>query len=142
MSSKPKINNPSKAKRIAHIIAASVILLNAFEKFLSGNSSYIVFVIAGLVFLSVAIFHSRIAKRFPRIDGFFFGIEALLSIFVAIDFFLLGKKALPFVYLVAALFQVFMVFKIGRSRLQEPIIASPDSITPAVSDSPIPDSLP
>src|SRR3982751_73178 len=99
------IKNREKRKRIAHIAAAFVILIHAYGHYEENHASYIFFVIAGLVFLTIALLHPLIEKKAPWVDGVFFVIEGILSLIVCYDFFHMGKKALPFVYLFLAFFQ-------------------------------------
>jgi hypothetical protein len=110
--------NREKAKRFAHIGAGVVILIHAYEKYEGGHESYKLFVFAGLLFLAVAILHPMIEKRAPWIDGVFFLIEGVLSIIVAIDFFHLGKKALPATYLLLSIFQFFIAFRKSKKGIE------------------------
>lgn len=112
------IKNRSKRKKIAHIGAGIVILIHAYEKYDSGHGSYLLFAIAGLVFLTIALLHRTIEKRAPWIDGMFFCIEGLLSIMVALDFFHAGKKALPITYLLLAIFQFYMAFRKSKKSIE------------------------
>ena len=105
------IKNRDKRKRFAHIGAGIVILIHSYEKYESGHGSYILFGIAGLLFITIALFHPIIEKRVPWVDGVFFVIEGILSIIVALDYFHLGKKALPLTYLFLAIFQIYIAFK-------------------------------
>lgn len=110
--------NQEKRKRVAHIGAGIVILIHSYEKFEGGHDTYKLFLLAGIVFLSIAAFHPLIEKKAPWIDGVFFLIESVLSIIVALDYFHLGKKALPITYLFLALFQVFMAFKKSKKGIE------------------------
>ena len=104
------IKNKDKRKRVVHIVSGAIILIHAYEKWDSGHHSYVYFTIAGLVFLTVALLHPVIERRVPWVDGVFFIIEAILSLIVAADYFHLGKKALPFCYLLVAVFQFVVAF--------------------------------
>lgn len=95
-----------------------MILIHAYEKYDSGHGSYLLFAIAGLVFLTIALLHQTIEKRAPWIDGVFFCIEGLLSIMVAVDFFHAGKKALPITYLLLAIFQFYMAFRKSKKSIE------------------------
>jgi DNA integrity scanning protein DisA with diadenylate cyclase activity len=110
--------NRDKRKRVAHIGAGVVILIHAYEKYDSGHNSYILFGIAALIFLTVAILHPTIEKKAPWIDGVFFIIEGILSLVVAYEFFHVGKKALPITYLFLACFQFFMAFKKSKKGIE------------------------
>jgi hypothetical protein len=101
-------------EKIGHIIAGVIILVHAYEKFDLQESSYIFFLIAGVVFLSVAIFHHRLKHRFLYIDGVFFIIEAILYGIVAADYFHEGKKALPWCYVAVTI--LYCVAAIIRAR--------------------------
>ncbi len=110
--------NREKRKRFAHIGAGVVILIHSYEKYEGGHDSYKLFALAGLVFLSIALFHPIIEKKIPWVDGVFFFIEGILSIIVAVDFFHLGKKALPITYLFLGLFQFFMAFRKSKKGIE------------------------
>jgi hypothetical protein len=113
------IKNEEKRKRFAHIGAGIIILIHAYEKYESGHGSYHFFIVAGLIFLAVAILHPVIERKAPWIDGVFLVIEGILSIIVAFEFFHMGKKALPITYLFLAAFQFFMAFKKGKKGIRQ-----------------------
>ena len=115
---RPLIKNKEKRNRIIHIISAMMILIHAYEKYETGHASYIYFTIAGLVFLTIALFHPMLERKLPWVDGVFFVIEGILSLIVAADFFHMGKKALPFCYLFTALVQFFVAFHKSRKGIQ------------------------
>ena len=48
--------------------------------------------VAGIVFLIVAIAHYRLAKIFPYVDSFFFVIEAIIYAVIAADYFTWIKR--------------------------------------------------
>jgi hypothetical protein len=87
-----------------------MVLITAFDKYESGNSTYIYFAIAGIVFLLVAIFHSKIVKNFIWVDNIFIFLEGSISLLIAFDYFQIGKKALPFAYLFAGIMQFIVGF--------------------------------
>jgi hypothetical protein len=104
-------------EKIGHIIAGAIILIHAYEKFEKHEASYTFFFIAGLIFLSVAVFHHRLAKRFLYVDGVFFIIEGILNGIVALDYFHEGKKALPWCYVFAAvMYCVVAVIKARKGK--------------------------
>jgi DNA integrity scanning protein DisA with diadenylate cyclase activity len=108
------IKNEDNRKRVAHIGAAVVILINSYENYESGKSIYKLFAIAGLLVLILALFHQTIEKKMSWIDGVFFVIEGILSLIVAFNYFHLGKKALPITFLFLALFQFYLAFRKGK----------------------------
>ena len=112
------IKNRDKRKRFAHIGAGVVILIHSYEKFEGGHDSFKLFALAGLLFLSIAFLHPVIEKKAPWVDGVFLLIEGVLSIIVAIDFFHLGKKALPIVYVFLGLLQFFMAFRKSKKGIE------------------------
>ena len=111
------IKNTEKRKQFAHIGAGIVILIHSYEKYEHGHDSYKLFAVAGCIFLTIAFLHPILEKKVPWIDGVFFIIEGILSIIVAFDYFLLGKKALPITYLALAGFQFFMAFKKSKKGI-------------------------
>jgi hypothetical protein len=112
------VKDRNKRRRLAHIGAGIVILIHAYEKYESNHQSYISFTIAGLIFLTIALLHPLIEKKAPWIDGIFLVIEGILSIVVAIDYFGMGKKALPATYLALAVFQFFMAFRKSKKGIK------------------------
>jgi uncharacterized membrane protein HdeD (DUF308 family) len=105
------LKNSEKRKRIAHIIAGTVILISSYEKYQAEQNSYLLFGLAGLIFIVIGLFHSAFERKFPWLDGASFFIEGILSLIIAVDFFVAGKNALPWVYLLIGFFQLFMAFK-------------------------------
>ena len=95
--------NKERKEKFAHILAGVIILLHAYEKYESQKSSYIIFLLAGIIFLSIALLHHRLVKYFPYTDSIFFVIEAVLYTVIAVDYFHEGKKGLPWCYLLATL---------------------------------------
>ena len=118
MLSRLLFKNKDKRRRFAHIGAGVVILIHSYEKYEGGHDSYKLFALAGLVFLSIAILHPVIEKKIPWVDGLFFLIEGILSIYVALDYFHLGKKALPTTYIILGLFQFFMAFRKSKKGIE------------------------
>jgi hypothetical protein len=112
------IKNREKAKRVAHIIAGLTILIHSFSHYEEGHSSYLLFLIAGILFLSIAILHPIIEKKAPWVDGVFFAIEGILSLYVSYEFFHLGKKALPIIYLLVGITQFILSFKFATKTKQ------------------------
>ncbi|TXF74877.1 hypothetical protein [Chryseobacterium sp.] len=114
MNSGKSSQRKEKLKKVTHILAGVVILTHAFEKYESGHDSSIYFAIAGIVFLSIAIFHQPLKLKFPWIDTSFFAIEAILSLLIAYDYFHMGKAGLPIVYLFAAIMQLSAIYFFRR----------------------------
>lgn len=106
--------NKEKLKRIPHFFSAAIILLHALERFEAGHHTYLIFLLCGIIFFSLAVFHHKIAHRMPRIDVVFYCIESLLSFIIAAEYFSAEKKGLPFVYLIAGLLQIVAVFVFVR----------------------------
>ncbi len=113
------IKNREKAKRFAHIIAGLTILIHAYSHYEIGHQTYKLFLIAGIVFLTVAILHPIIEKKAPWIDGIFFAIEGILSIVIAYDFFHEGKKAIPFIYLAVGIVQLFLAIRFSIKGMNQ-----------------------
>jgi hypothetical protein len=112
------LKNIERRHKMIHMLGGLVILLHAYEKYSIGESTYIYFALFGLLFAVIALLHEKLAKNFPWIDGVFFGIEGLLSVVVAIDYFRMEKKALPYAYLIAAALQFFAAFKKSKRGIK------------------------
>jgi hypothetical protein len=122
------LKNKEILQRMVHMLSGGMILIHAYEKYESGHASHAFFAIAGLLFITIALLHPIIEKKAPWVDGVFFFIEGVLSLFVAYDFFHMGKKGLPFAYIVAALFQFFSAYKLGKKGIQNHHQQSTDQI--------------
>lgn len=103
-----------KLKKLPHIFSGCLILLHSLERYDSGHSSYLIFLFCGTIFLFLAIFHHRISHKLPLIDVTFYLIESLLSFVIAFEFYSVGKKGLPIVYIIAGLLQILAVFMFAR----------------------------
>ncbi len=103
-----------RMKRLAHLFSGLLILLHAYERFAHGHSTWWIFVLAGVVFLSVAALHAQLAKRWPHVDMVFFMIEAMLSFVIMGEYFHAGKRGLPFMYLAAGIGQLVAAVKTRR----------------------------
>jgi len=108
------IHRKEKLEKATHILSGVIILFHAYEKYEGEHSSYIYFVIAGAIFLSIAIFHHQLKLKFPWIDNCFFIIEAISSLIIAYDYFHMGKSGLPIIYLFAGLLQLSAVYFFSR----------------------------
>ncbi|MEI9947270.1 MAG: hypothetical protein WDN26_24045 [Chitinophagaceae bacterium] len=101
------IKDKNKRKRVAHIGASFIILIHAYENHETSHHSYKLFLVAGIVFLAIALFHPVIEKRFPWVDGVFFLIEGILSLMVALDLFHMGEKSITYNLCTARYFPIF-----------------------------------
>lgn len=119
MSSTKNTAKKEKLKRMAHFFAGFLILFHGYERFDEGHGSYVFFFIAGVIFLIVAALHHRLAARFPMVDSVFFFTEAMLSFVIAYEYFEAGKKALPFVYVLAGCIQLGAIFMLKRKIRNE-----------------------
>ncbi|MEO6149921.1 MAG: hypothetical protein ABIN95_08505 [Mucilaginibacter sp.] len=92
-----------KLNKIAHLLAGGIILLHGVEKLDSNHTvSALFFLIAGAVFLAVAIFHHKLVTRIRSADTIFSVIEGLLAVIVAIEFIQAHKQYIQYMYLFAA----------------------------------------
>jgi hypothetical protein len=91
--------------RAAHLFSGLLIFLHGFERYDGGHALWPVFAVFGFIFILLALFHGRLARKWPAIDGVFFLIEAVLSFVIMGEFFHMGKRGLPYMYLFAALAQ-------------------------------------
>lgn len=95
-----------RLKRFAHLFSGLLILFHGYERLSHGHDTGFVFLGAGLVFLTVALLHDRLARRWAHVDGGFFVIEAALSFVVMGEYFHAGKRGLPYMYLLAGIGQL------------------------------------
>ena len=107
-------NKKEKLRKATHLLAGSVILLHALGQYEAGQGTYIYFLLSGLIFLSVALFHHTLKARFPWVDTIFFGIEGILSFLIAYEYFHLGKNALGCTYIFAGSLQLIAIFIFAR----------------------------
>lgn len=106
----------NKLKRAVHFITGGVILIHSLERYEAGHSTYLIFLIAGLIFLTFAFFHHPIVKRYPILEGFFLSVEAILSFVIFAEYIYAGKKLLPFMYLLAGCVQIFALYMLYSKR--------------------------
>ena len=109
-----KRKNREKIRKFAHILAAVVILLHAFDKFEINDPSYPFYTGAGLIFLLMAIFHEQISRRSSYLDSAFMIIEAAVYAMVANEYFHAGKQGLPWAYVMAAVAYIAAAFISSR----------------------------
>jgi len=112
-----------KLQRIPHIIAGVIILLHGYEKMDEGHGPYLFYFAAGVIFLSIAVFHHKLSHRFPYVDITFFIIEGILSFIVAAEYFEAGKAGLPWVYLVAGVLQLSAIFIFIRKTKRQHLVS-------------------
>ncbi len=99
-----------KMQRFSHFIMGFVILIHAIGHYTENSHLYPMFFISGIVFISVAIFHEKLIKKFSHIDHTFHIIEAILAFTVAIEYFELGKKFIPVLWVFAGIMQLVAIF--------------------------------
>lgn len=112
-------NKSEKKQKLAHILAGVLILVHAYEKFDKHEPAYLFFVVAGVIFLSVALLHHKLIHHFHYIDGVFFLIEAALYGVIATEYFHEGKKGLPWCYVfcvVAYTVAAIVVARAGKKK--------------------------
>lgn len=112
-----KLERREKVRRIGHYIAGVTLLLHAYGHYDKGENFW-VHLIAGIVFLSIAVFHHSLSKKFKWIDGVFYLIEAIAIFYTAYEYFHHDKKALPYVYLVAGFGYVIGAVLISRKKMR------------------------
>ena len=113
------IKNREKAKRFAHIIAGLTILIHAFSHYEMGHETYFIFLLAGILFLTVAILHSIIERKLPWVDGLFFIIERIPAIIIAFEFFHQGKKAIPIIYFAVGCIQFYLAVRFSKKGIKQ-----------------------
>jgi hypothetical protein len=112
-----KLERREKRRRIGHIIVGFVLLIHAYEHYEKGEAPW-VHLIAGIVFLSIAVFHHPLSKRFKWIDGVFYLIEAIAIFYTAYGYFHHGKKALPVAYLAAGVGYMIAAIIVSKKKMR------------------------
>jgi hypothetical protein len=120
--------NKEKRQQMAHILAGVIILVHAYEKYEMQERVYLVFLVAGVVFLAVALLHHKLAKIFPYVDGVFFVIEAMLYALIAAEYFELGKKGLPWAYVLATILYLVAAFIKGKKGKAKHVHAKKNTV--------------
>lgn len=107
-------HSKNRLRRAAHVLSGAIILLHGYERLDHGHATGWVFVVAGMAFLSVAFFHKRLARRWPKVDMLFFIIESCLSFIVMGELFHAGKRWLPYMYVLAGSMQLVAAVMVAR----------------------------
>jgi hypothetical protein len=110
-------SNKERMQKIAHFLAGFIILINAYDRFDTGNPIYLIYLFAGIFFIAVAVFLPFIIKKLPWANVVFFIIESSLSFVIAYEYFMAGKIALPYVYIAVGTVQ--LVLPLLKSRKQK-----------------------
>jgi hypothetical protein len=98
------LSKKEKITKAGHLLAGFIILLHGHERVEAHHTSAgILFIFAGLVFISVAIFHHRLVKYIRSADAIFALIEGVLSAIIAMEFIAAGKHYIQYMYVFAAL---------------------------------------
>jgi len=112
-----KKERKEKLLRVGHIVAGVTLLLHAYEHHEKGDNFW-VHLIAGIVFLSIAVFHHPLSKKIKWIDGAFYIIEAIAIFYTAYEYFHHGKKALAYTYLTSGIIYVIAAVLISRKKMR------------------------
>ena len=104
----------NRLRRAAHVLSGAIILLHGYERLDHGHATGWVFAVAGMAFLCVAILHTRLALRWPKVDVVFFVIEAGLSFLVVWELMHAGKRWLPYMYVLAGSMQLVAAVMVAR----------------------------
>ena len=112
------VERKQRLRRFAHLFSGFLILINGLNHYDGGLDMWPAFMVAGSMFILLAVFHVPLSRRWPGIDGVFFLIEALVSFLIMIEFFTAGKRGLPYMYLIAGIAQVCAAWITARKRKQ------------------------
>ncbi len=107
-----------RMQRLAHVLAASVILLHGYGDLEHGHSMGWVYIAIGAAALSLGLAHHRLKARFRHVDAIFHLIEALMAVLIGISYFKAGKTYLPWVSFAAALPYLWLMWK-GQGPVSE-----------------------
>lgn len=90
-------------QRLAHVLAAVVILLHGYSDLEKGHSMGWIFLGIGAAALVLGVMHHRLHARFPHIDGVFHLIEGITAVLIGIGYLHAGKVYLPYVSMAASI---------------------------------------
>jgi hypothetical protein len=77
----------NKLTKLTHILAAFVLLIHGYEKLEEEHATpAVLFIICGLIFLSVAIFHHKLHQKVRSVDAIFAFLEGIAALTLAADF--------------------------------------------------------
>lgn len=93
---------------MAHVLAASVILLHGIGDLQKGHAMGWAYLGIGSMALALGVLHHRLHARFPRIDVVFHLIEATMAVLIGINYLHEGKTYLPWVSMAAAVPYLFL----------------------------------
>src|ERR1700722_460541 len=92
-----------KKNKFSHILAGLIIMVHGYDKFDENHAgSAIFFLIAGVIFLSIALFHHKLVHHFRSVDAIFWFIEAVLAAIISIDYFNDHKHYIQYAYILVA----------------------------------------
>lgn len=100
--------NKEKLYKLAHLLSGFVVMLHGVGQLDEHHGSPWFFFISGALMLLVAIFHHRVEKLLGSGEGIIFFLEGAVQCFIAIHYFELGKKALPFAHLFSSLLYCYV----------------------------------
>jgi phosphatidylserine synthase len=104
-------------RRLAHLLAALVILLHGIAALDHHAHTAWIFFLCGTVFLLLALFHHRIERRWPYVSPTFHFLEAIVAAVIFTEYVHAGKKYLPYVaVLPVVLYTVLGIWRIMQVR--------------------------
>lgn len=92
-----------RLQRLAHILAAAVILLHGFGDLEHGHAMGWAYIAIGAAALCLGFAHHRLKTHFQSVDALFHLIEALMAVLIGISYLKAGKTYLPWVSMAAAI---------------------------------------
>ena len=104
-------------RRLAHLLAALVILLHGIAALDHHAHTAWIFFLCGTVFFLLALFHHRIEQRWPYVSPTFHFLEAIVAAVIFTEYVHAGKKYLPYVaVLPVVLYTVLGIWRIMQVR--------------------------
>jgi hypothetical protein len=90
-----------RLQKMMHFLAGAIVILHGIEHMDTGGA-ILFYLVIGVMMLTLAFFHEGVEKKFPKIAGGLYLLEAMVLLFIAFEYFEENKKILPLVYLIAA----------------------------------------
>jgi len=94
-----------KLTKLTHFLAAFILLIHGYEKIEEHPKSASLFILCGLIFLGVAVFHARLHKKIRSVDAIFALLEGIAALTLAAEYWQ-NKHYIQYIYVFVALIYI------------------------------------
>ena len=117
-----RLNRKKKEKiaKLSHFLAAFILLIHGYVKLEDEHlTAGLLFLVCGVIFLSVAVFHQRLHHQVRYVDAIFALLEGIAALILAADYW--GNRHYLYLayFFVAAIYLIssFVLFARGNKAL-------------------------